>query len=110
MPAHQTAAAGMAATPRPQLANGHEAEIKVPRDRKGGEETEIVKKPREVKLSNPARTCSEVTPCDPNTKVRSCIVHMARSGAKCVAYKDRKAVCRCLHAVYSASNEDEALE
>ena len=29
----------------------------------------------------------------PETQVQLCIVHMARSGAKYVASKDRKAVC-----------------
>ena len=45
----------------------------------------------------------------PNTKVQLCIVHMVRSSTRYVAYKDRKAVCRDLRAIYSAPNEDEAL-
>ena len=45
----------------------------------------------------------------PETQVQLCIVHMARSGAKYVASKDRKAVCQNLRAVCSAPNEDEAL-
>ena len=45
----------------------------------------------------------------PDTQVQLCIVHMVRSSTKYVAWKDRKAVCRDLRAIYSAPNEDEAL-
>ena len=45
----------------------------------------------------------------PDTQVQLCIVHMVRNSTKYVAWKDRKAVCRDLRAIYSAPNEDEAL-
>ena len=45
----------------------------------------------------------------PETRVQLCIVHMVRNSTKYVAFKDRKAVCRNLRAIYSAPNEDEAL-
>ena len=45
----------------------------------------------------------------PETQVQLCIVHMVRNSTRYVAWKDRKAVCRDLRAVYSAPNEEEAL-
>ncbi len=46
----------------------------------------------------------------PKTKVQLCIVHMVRNSTKYVSYKDLKEVCRDLKKIYSAVNEDEALE
>lgn len=46
----------------------------------------------------------------PKTKVQLCIVHMVRSSTKYVSYKDLKEVCRDLRSIYSAVNEEEALE
>ena len=46
----------------------------------------------------------------PKTKVQLCIVHMVRNNTKYVSYKDLKEVCRDLRSIYSAVNEEEALE
>ena len=46
----------------------------------------------------------------PKTKVQLCIVHMVRNSTKYVSYKDLKDVCRDLRRIYSAVNEEEALE
>ena len=46
----------------------------------------------------------------PQTKVQLCIVHMVRSSTKYVSYKDLKAVCHDLKQIYTALNEEEALE
>ena len=46
----------------------------------------------------------------PKTKVQLCIVHMVRSSTKYVSYKDLKAVCHDLKQIYTALNEEEALE
>ena len=49
----------------------------------------------------------------PDTHIQHCIVHMIRNSTKFVSYKDLKAVCKDLKAVYSAVNADvghEALE
>ena len=46
----------------------------------------------------------------PKTKVQLCIVHMVRNSTKYVSYKDLKEVCRDLRCIYSAVNEEEALE
>src|SRR5574344_1565507 len=49
----------------------------------------------------------------PDTHIQHCIVHMIRSSTKFVSYKDLKAVCRDLKAVYSAVNAEaghDALE
>ena len=46
----------------------------------------------------------------PKTKVQLCIVHMVRNSTKYVSYKDLKEVCSDLKQIYSAVNEEEALE
>lgn len=46
----------------------------------------------------------------PQTKVQLCILHMVRNSTKYVSYKDLKAVCKDLKQIYSAVNEQEALE
>ena len=46
----------------------------------------------------------------PKTKVQLCIVHMVRNSTKYVSYKDLQEVCRDLRSIYSAVNEEEALE
>lgn len=49
----------------------------------------------------------------PDTHIQHCIVHIIRSSTKFVSYKDLKAVCKDLKAVYSAVNAEsghEALE
>ncbi len=49
----------------------------------------------------------------PDTHIQHCIVHMIRNSTKFVSYKDLKAVCRDLKAVYSAVNAEaghDALE
>ena len=46
----------------------------------------------------------------PKTKVQLCIVHMVRNSTKYVSYKALKEVCRDLRSIYSAVNEEEALE
>ena len=44
----------------------------------------------------------------PDTLVQLCMVHMVRNSVAYVSYKDRKAVCADLKAIYSAAIEDEA--
>jgi len=44
----------------------------------------------------------------PDTLVQLCMVHMVRNSVAFVSYKDRKAVCADLKAIYSAATEDEA--
>lgn len=46
----------------------------------------------------------------PQTEVQLCIVHMIRNSLKYVSWKDRKAVAGDLKPVYTAVNEQEALE
>lgn len=46
----------------------------------------------------------------PKTIVQSCIVHMVRNSTKYVSYKDTKEVIADLRAIYTAVNEDLALE
>lgn len=46
----------------------------------------------------------------PKTKVQLCIVHMVRNSTKYVSYKDVKEVYRDLKQIYSAVNEEEAIE
>ena len=45
----------------------------------------------------------------PRTKIQLCIVHMVRNSTKFVSYKDLKAICKDLKAIYTASTEEEAL-
>lgn len=44
----------------------------------------------------------------PQALVQLCMVHMVRNSVAFVSYKDRKAVCADLKAIYSAATEDEA--
>ena len=44
----------------------------------------------------------------PDTRVQLCVVHMVRNSLKYVAWKDYKAVCRDLKAVYQSPTEAEA--
>jgi len=44
----------------------------------------------------------------PQTLVQLCMVHLVRNSVAYVSYKDRKAVCADLKAIYTASTEDEA--
>ena len=44
----------------------------------------------------------------PDTLVQLCMVHMVRNSVAFVSYRDRKAVCADLKAIYSAATEDEA--
>lgn len=46
----------------------------------------------------------------PRTKIQLCIVHMVRNSTKFVSYKDLKAVCKDLKKIYSAPNEEEAIQ
>lgn len=46
----------------------------------------------------------------PRTLHQTCIVHLIRSSTTFVSYKDRKAVCDGLKAIYQAPNADAALE
>jgi putative transposase len=46
----------------------------------------------------------------PKTTVQLCIVHMIRNSLKFVSYKDYKAVTADLKHIYSAANEEQALE
>jgi putative transposase len=45
----------------------------------------------------------------PRTIFLTCLVHVIRSSTRFVPWKERKAVCADLRAVYTAANEDEAL-
>jgi len=42
--------------------------------------------------------------------VQTCVVHLIRAANRFVSYGDRKAVCAALKLVYTAANEDAALE
>ena len=44
----------------------------------------------------------------PQTIFQTCIVHMLRSSTRFVPYKERKAVCRDLKAIYTANDIDDA--
>ncbi len=44
----------------------------------------------------------------PQTLVQLCMVHLVRNSVAYVSYKDRKAVCADLKAIYTAMTEDEA--
>lgn len=44
----------------------------------------------------------------PQALVQLCMVHMVRNSVAFVSYKDRKAVCADLKAIYTAATEDEA--
>lgn len=44
----------------------------------------------------------------PDTRVQLCVVHMVRNSLKYVAWKDYKAVCRDLKAIYQSPTESEA--
>lgn len=44
----------------------------------------------------------------PDTRVQLCLVHMVRSSLKYVAWKDYKAVCRDLKAIYQSPTEAQA--
>jgi len=46
----------------------------------------------------------------PKTNVQLCIVHMVRNSTKSFNYKDLNEICRDLKQIYTASNEEEALE
>jgi transposase-like protein len=42
----------------------------------------------------------------PNTRIQKCIVHMIRNSTRFVSYKDLKAVCADLKAIYQAPSEE----
>ena len=44
----------------------------------------------------------------PETDLQLCIVHQIRNCCKFVSYKDRKAICRDMKAIYTAINEEAA--
>jgi putative transposase len=44
----------------------------------------------------------------PQALVQLCMVHLVRNSVVFVSYKDRKAVCADLKAIYTATTEDEA--
>lgn len=46
----------------------------------------------------------------PKTVFQTCVVHVVRSSTRFVAWKDRKAVCADLRPIYTAKDEDAALE
>lgn len=46
----------------------------------------------------------------PDSKIQLCIVHLIRNSLKFVPYKDRKSVASDLKKIYTAINEDEALD
>jgi transposase-like protein len=46
----------------------------------------------------------------PTAVVQTCVVHLLRSSMRFVNYKDRKAVAAALKPIYTAANEDQALE
>ena len=46
----------------------------------------------------------------PNSLVQTCVVHLIRAANRFVAYGDRKAVAKGLKAIYTAANEDTALQ
>jgi putative transposase len=46
----------------------------------------------------------------PNTVTQTCAVHLIRSAMRYVSYTDRKAVAAALKPIYTAANEDAALD
>lgn len=46
----------------------------------------------------------------PRTVVQTCVVHLIRASMRYVAWKDRRAVAGLVKAIYTATNEDAALE
>lgn len=46
----------------------------------------------------------------PKTVFQTCVVHVVRSSTRFVAWKDRKAVCADLRPIYTAKDEEGALE
>ncbi len=44
----------------------------------------------------------------PKAIFQTCIVHMVRASTRFVPWKDRRAVCADLRAIYSAADEEEA--
>ncbi|PLY08337.1 MAG: IS256 family transposase [Arcobacter sp.] len=46
----------------------------------------------------------------PKAEIQRCIVHQIRSSLKFVSWKDRKAIAKDLKSVYTANNEEQALE
>jgi transposase-like protein len=46
----------------------------------------------------------------PQATVQTCVVHLIRAAMRFVNYKDRKAVAAALKPIYTAANEDAALE
>lgn len=46
----------------------------------------------------------------PDSLVQTCVVHLIRAANRFVAYQDRKAVSQALKTIYTAANEDQALE
>ncbi|NIH72783.1 transposase-like protein [Auritidibacter ignavus] len=46
----------------------------------------------------------------PDSLVQTCVVHLIRAANRFVAYGDRKAVSKGLKAIYTAANEDTALQ
>jgi len=46
----------------------------------------------------------------PQATVQTCVVHLIRAATRFVSYKDRKAVAGALKPIYTAANEDAALE
>ncbi len=46
----------------------------------------------------------------PGAIVQTCVVHLIRSSMRFVAYQDRKAVAAALRPIYTAVNEDSALQ
>lgn len=46
----------------------------------------------------------------PDAVVQTCVVHLIRASMRFVAYQDRKKVAAALRPVYTAANEDQALE
>jgi putative transposase len=46
----------------------------------------------------------------PKTIFQTCVVHMIRSSTRYVSYKDLRALCRDLKGIYTAANEEAALD
>ena len=96
-----------------------ETEIKVPRDRDGEFEPQLVKKNQTtltgdiegkiISMYAKGMTTSDIEAVYPKTEIQQCIIHQIRNTTEFVSYKDIKALMADLKRVYAAVDEQTAL-
>ena len=99
-----------------------DAEIAIPRDRKGAFDPQILKKNQtsvsediEAKIfiactDNLTGFSDAIAAVYPRTEIQNCIIHQLRNSSKYVSYKDIKALMADLKRVYAAVDEQSALD